>query len=482
MGLKLFNTLSRSVQEFTPLDPASKTVGMYCCGPTVYDFAHIGNWRTFVFADLVRRYLEFKGHTVTHVMNITDVEDKIIKRVRETKTSLREFTGKYEAAFFEDLKTLNCLEPHHKPRATEHIADIIALIEKLVARGVAYKAADGSVYFSIEKYQAAGRHYGQLVKLNPDELRPGERVKSDEYAKESVADFALWKARVPEDGDVFWPSPWGEGRPGWHIECSAMSMKILGTSFDLHLGGEDLIFPHHEDEIAQSEGATGQPFVKHWLHGAFLLVEGKKMSKSLGNFFTLRDLLAKGFTGREIRYLLLTAHYRETFNFTLEGLQGARNALARIDECLGKLREIGQPLTRPADTLSPPGGERDGARGASKLISDFTTALDEDLNISAAWGEIFKWVTQMNKRIADNSLNASDAAAALSAWNKIDSVLGIGTTLELEVPAELNALLEARQAARRAKDFKRADAIRDELKAKGWVIEDTPKGPKLKKL
>ena len=221
MGLKLFNTLSRSIQEFTPLDPAGKKVGMYCCGPTVYDFAHIGNWRTFVFADLVRRYLEFKGYAVTHVMNITDVEDKIIKGVRETKTTLREFTGKYEAAFLEDLKTLNCVRPHQMPHATEHIAEIIALIEKLVARGIAYQAADGSVYFSIEKYRGCGCTYGRLLKLNFDELRVGERVASDEYDKESVADFALWKARVPEDGEVFWPSPWGEGRPGWHIECSA---------------------------------------------------------------------------------------------------------------------------------------------------------------------------------------------------------------------------------------------------------------------
>lgn len=493
MGLKLFNTLTRSVQEFTPRDPAGKQVGMYCCGPTVYDFAHIGNWRTFVFSDLVRRYLEFKGYAVTHVMNITDVEDKIIKGVRETKTTLREFTGNYEAAFLEDLKTLNCVRPHQMPHATEHIAEIIALIEKLVARGIAYKAADGSVYFSIEKYRGGGGTYGRLLKLNFDELRAGTRVASDEYDKESLADFALWKARVPEDGGVFWPSPWGEGRPGWHIECSAMSMKMLGESFDLHLGGEDLKFPHHEDEIAQSEGATGKPFVNYWLHGAFLLVEGKKMSKSLGNFFTLRDLLAKGFTGREIRYLLLTAHYRETFNFTFEGLQGARAALARMDECLGKLREIAnQPLTRPPasaslrrdmpDTLSPPGGERDGARGASKLISDFSAALDDDLNISAAWGEVFKWVTETNKRLAANSLSAKDAAAELTAWDKIDSVFGIGTPAETEVPAEIAALLEARQAARKAKDFKRSDAIRDELKAKGWVIEDTPKGPKLKRI
>src|SRR5271154_6477488 len=354
MGLKLFNTLSRSVQEFAPLDSAQKKVGMYCCGPTVYDFAHIGNWRTFVFADLVRRYLEFKNFQVTHVMNITDIEDKIIKRVRETKTTLPEFTQKFEAAFFVDLKLLNCLEPHEKPRATEHIPEIISLIEKLIARGIAYKAADGSVYFSIEKYRGCGCNYGQLLKLNFDEMRAGERVKSDEYAKESIADFALWKSRALDDGEIFWPSPFGEGRPGWHIECSAMSMKILGASFDLHLGGEDLIFPHHEDEIAQSEGATQKPFVKYWMHGAHLLVEGKKMSKSLGNFFTLRDLLAKGFTGREVRYLLLTAHYRETFNFTLEGLAGARTALARIKECLLKLLEIAESTLKYQEVTASP--------------------------------------------------------------------------------------------------------------------------------
>ncbi|MEY2466267.1 MAG: cysteinyl-tRNA synthetase [Verrucomicrobiota bacterium] len=485
MALKLFNTLSRSVQEFSPLDPAGKRVGMYCCGPTVYDFAHIGNWRTFVFSDLVRRYLEFKGYAVTHVMNITDIEDKIIKRVREMKTSLREFTGKYEAAFLDDLKTLNCRLPHQAPRATEHIAGIISLIEKLIERNIAYKAADGSVYFSIEKYRGCGCNYGQLVKLNFDEMRVGERVKSDDYAKESLADFALWKARVPDDGDIFWPSPWGEGRPGWHIECSAMSMTILGPSFDLHLGGEDLMFPHHEDEIAQSEGATGKPFVKHWMHGAHLLVEGKKMSKSLGNFFTLRDLVAKGFTGREVRYLLLTAHYRETFNFTIEGLQGARTALARIDECLGKLREAaGTPSTRSARADFATEQQRaEPVLGVpSELLTNFTAALDEDLNISGAWGAVFEWVRETNRRIAEKTLTPVEAASALAAWEKLDSVLGIGTAQETQAPAEITALLEARQAAKKAKDFKQADAIREELKTKGWAIEDTPKGPRLKKL
>ncbi|MEI9865695.1 MAG: cysteine--tRNA ligase [Limisphaerales bacterium] len=479
MALKLFNTLSRSIQEFAPLDPTGKKVGMYCCGPTVYDFAHIGNWRTFVFADLVRRTLEFSGYDVQHVMNITDIEDKIIKRVRENKTTLREFTGKFETAFLEDLKALNCKEPHVKPRATEYIPEIIALIEKLIARGVAYKAPDGSVYFSITKYQGCGCNYGQLLKLNFDEMRAGERVSADEYEKESVADFALWKAYVPDDGEITWDSPWGKGRPGWHIECSAMSMKVLGESFDLHLGGEDLKFPHHEDEIAQSEGATGKPFVKHWMHGAHLLVEGKKMSKSLGNYFTLRDLQAKGFTGREVRYLLLTAHYRETFNFTLDGLAGAKTALARIDECVSKLRELAEtPNSRSARTDSQLADQEIGV----PLIANFAAAISDDLNISAAWGAVFDWVRETNKKLAENSLSATDATNQLAAWDKIDSVLGISVKTETEIPAEISALAEARTEAKKAKDFKRADAIRDELKAKGWVIEDSPKGIKLKKI
>jgi len=471
MALRLFNTLSRSVQEFVPLDPAGRQVGLYCCGPTVHDFAHIGNFRTFVFADLVRRHLQFKGFAVRHVMNVTDVEDKIIKRVKETNTSLREYTGQYETAFFEDFQALGCLRPHETPRATGHIADIISLIEKLEARGLAYRAADGSVYFSIQKYQAGGGHYGQLVNLNFEQMRPGQRVASDEYAKEAVADFALWKARAPGDGEVFWPSPWGEGRPGWHIECSAMSMKMLGPSFDLHLGGEDLIFPHHEDEIAQSQGAgaqeAGRPFVKYWMHGAHLLVEGKKMSKSLGNFFTPRDLFRQGFTGREIRYALLAAHYRESFNFTLEGLRGARTALARLDECLAKLRAAAAGSTAPAE---------DG------LAALFSAALDEDFNISAAWGAVFDWVRDNNRLLDSGEIAPARAAAALAAWDKIDSVLALGRIGDAEIPAALQALLEERQAARKAKDFKRADTIRDELKSQGWTIEDTSKGARLKKL
>ncbi len=467
MAFRLFNTLTRCVEDFVPLDPAGKAVGLYCCGPTVYDFAHIGNIRTFVFADLVRRWLEFRGFSVKHVMNLTDVEDKIIRKVRETGRTLAEFTSQYEAEFFKDLETVGCLKPHETPRATEHIPDIVALIARLIDKGVAYKAGDGSVYFSIEKYRGCGCKYGQLVNLNFEEMRVGERVASDEYEKESVADFALWKARVPDDGDVFWESPWGEGRPGWHIECSAMAMKALGETFDLHLGGEDLMFPHHEDEIAQSEGATGKPFVKHWMHGMHLLVEGKKMSKSLGNFFTLRDLLAKGFSGREVRYLLLTAHYREQFNFTQEGLAGAKSALARINECIAKLRDL----------AGQTGGEPDAV-----VLEKFSKALSEDLNISGAWGAVFDWIRDLNRAIASNQLDAKTAAGALAAWDQMNTVLGLGQPAAAEAPPELLALLEERQAARKARDFKRSDAIRDELKAQGWVIEDTSKGPRLKKI
>ncbi|MBI2948572.1 MAG: cysteine--tRNA ligase [Verrucomicrobia bacterium] len=470
MGLRLFNTLSRSVENFVPRDPRGTKVDLYCCGPTVHNFAHIGNFRTFVFADLLRRYLEFKGYEVRHVMNITDVEDKIIKGVSASGAGLTDYTRRYEAAFLEDFRALGGLLPHHMPRATEHIREIIGLIENLLGQELAYRASDGSVYFSIEKYRAAGHRYGQLLNLNFDAMRVGERVSADEYDKESVADFALWKARVADDGAVSWPSPWGEGRPGWHIECSAMSMKWLGTSFDLHLGGEDLIFPHHEDEIAQSEGAglqaPGERFVKYWLHAAHLQVDGKKMSKSLGNFYTLRDLLAKRFTGREIRSLLLTAHYRAPFNFTLENLAGARTALGRLDECFAKLREIA------GETKAAPN---------EKVLAEFTAAMDDDLNVSAAWGGIFDWVRELNRSLEAAKVTAAEASAALATWQRIDQVFGVGQKPDAEAPPEISALLEKRQAARKAKDFKLADAIRAQLKTAGWIIEDTPKGPRLKR-
>jgi len=472
MGLKLFNTLSRSVQDFVPLDPLGKSVGMYCCGPTVYDYGHIGNFRTFVFSDLVRRYLEFKGYKVHHVMNVTDVEDKIIKRVRETGKPLPEYTGFYEQEFLKDLDELRCLRPHELPHATAFMAEIIALIARLIARGIAYEANDGSVYFSIEKYRDCGCHYGQLVKLNFEEMRTGERISSDEYEKEALADFALWKARVPDDGAVFWDSPWGQGRPGWHIECSAMSMKLLGPSFDLHLGGEDLAFPHHEDEIAQSEGAgvqsPGQRFVKYWLHGAHLLVEGRKMSKSLGNCFTLRDLLMKGYTGREVRYLLLTAHYRETFNFTMKGLEDARAALARIDGCLVRLKEVAGDVVADVPQMS--------------LRQIVEGKLDDDLNVAGAWGEIFNLIREINIKLENREFDPPLAARTIAEWRVILEIFGLYQSVEAAIPTELLALLAERETARKAKDFKKSDTIRYDLKTKGWVIEDTPKGPRLKKM
>ncbi len=474
MALHLFNSLTRRIEEFVPIDPARvgpdgrPYVGLYCCGPTVYDYGHIGNFRTFVFADVVRRHLGFRGYSVRTVMNITDVEDKIIRRVRETGRPLREFTRVFEDAFLEDLKTLNC-HPGETPRATEHIGEIIALIQKLEQRGLAYATADGSVWFSIDKYQGCGCRYGVLKSIDFTQMRPGERVAADEYEKEAAADFALWKARVPEDGDVSWDSPWGPGRPGWHIECSAMSMALLGPSFDLHLGGEDLAFPHHEDEIAQSEGAAlqkdGRPFVKYWLHGAHLLVEGKKMSKTLGNFFTLRDLRSKGFSGREVRQLLLSAHYRETFNFTLEGLAGARSALTRIDECVDKLTQLA-------------GNQSGGADAA--LVGAFTEAMDNDLNVARAWGIVFDWVRETNRQLAAGSLSPAQAASALAAWHQVDSVLGLGPRPVAEIPPSLLALAQERVSAKRARDFARADQIREQVKAAGWIIDDTPSGPRLK--
>lgn len=451
--MKFFNTLSRQKEDFVPLIPGK--VGIYTCGPTVYNYAHIGNLRAFMFEDLLRRYLEYKGYAVTHVMNITDVEDKIIRTVRETGKSLQEFTEFYTQEFFRDLDTLHIKRAHVVPRATQTIPGMIKLIETLVAKKHAYVGDDGSVYFSIQSFPA----YGKLAHLDMDNLQHGARVKHDEYAKESVADFALWKAWVEADGPVKWDSPWGPGRPGWHIECSVMSMAHLGESFDIHCGGEDLVFPHHEDEIAQSEAATGKPFVRYWLHNAHLLVEGKKMSKSAGNFFTLRDLLAKGWTGREIRYVLLSAHYRDPLNFTMDGLQAARSALQRMDEFLLKLGGTSSVASAP-------------------FRQPFEAAMEDDLNISGALGVLFEFIRDANKR----TLSPEESASILATWQAVDAVLGLGLPVQSEVPADVQALVEERQAARKAKNFKRSDEIRDQLKAQGWVIEDTPKGPRAKRL
>ena len=454
MALQFFNTLTRRKEDFPP---PPRHVGMYTCGPTVYNYAHIGNLRAFTFEDLLRRYLEYKGFDVKHVMNITDVEDKIIRSVRETGKSLREVTDFYTQEFFRDLETLNIKRAHIVPRATDTIPDMIKLIETLIAKKHAYVADDRSVYFSIKSF----KDYGKLAHLDFDNLQFGARVSHDEYDKEHVADFALWKAWNEKDGDVKWDSPWGPGRPGWHIECSVMSMKHLGESFDIHCGGEDLIFPHHEDEIAQSEAATGKPFVKLWLHNAHLLVEGKKMSKSLGNFYTLRDLLAKGWTGREIRYALISGHYREQLNFTFDGLQAARSALQRIDEFLLKLQDMARPPI--AGESEPP----------SALRAGFEAAMDDDLNISGALGILFDFIRSANTRIIREPLQSSEARAILKSWKEIDNVLCFGIPKRRPIaPLEVVKLAQARMEARKAKDFKRADEIRTQILKMGWIVDD----------
>jgi cysteinyl-tRNA synthetase len=464
MALQFFNTLTRRKEPFLPIDPAGKKVGLYTCGPTVYDFVHIGNLRAFMFDDLLRRYLEYKGYAVTHVMNITDVEDRIIKKISESGNSLKEVTDFYTDAFFKDLEAVNIKPAHITPRATDSIAGMVRLIEKLQAKQHAYIGEDKCVYYSIKSFP----DYGKLSHRRCGE-QTVSRIKSDDYDKAEMADFALWKAWDEADGDVKWDSPWGPGRPGWHIECSVMSMQHLGETFDIHCGGEDLVFPHHEDEIAQSEAATGKPFVRYWLHNAHLLVEGKKMSKRLGNFYTLRDLQAKGWTGREIRFVLLSAHYRDPLNFTMDGLQAARSALERMDELLLKLQEIAKPA-------------RVGCADVEGLIAKFESALDDDLNISGALGAIFDFVRDQNKRLTDHSLAPQEAHLMLEAWRKFDDALGFGMPVKSEVPTDIQALVEERQSARKAKNFKRADEIRDQLAKACWTIEDTPAGPRAKRI
>jgi cysteinyl-tRNA synthetase len=466
MALQFFNTLSRRKEDFVPLDPAGKRVSLYTCGPTVYNFAHIGNFRTYVFEDLLRRYLEYKGFDVQHVMNITDVEDKIIEAVKREKSPLVELTARYTKTFFEDRDVLNIKPAHQYPRATEHMTEMFRMIEVLLSKGIAYRSEDGSIYYSIEKFP----EYGRLAHIHVDELKPGERVKHDEYEKETVADFALWKAWDEADGEVKWDSPWGPGRPGWHLECSAMSIKYLGEQIDVHCGGVDNIFPHHQNEIAQSEPCTGKQFVKYWLHSAHLQVEGRKMSKSLGNFYTLRDLLEKGWTGREIRYALISTHYREQVNFTFDGLQAARSALQRIDEFLSKLQEIAQPPA--SDSYDPP----------HMFGVEFVGAMNDDLNISGALGAVFDFIRFTNKKLTDGSLHPTEAQAILDEWDEIDKVLGFGIPTKSDVPTEIQQLVDERQTARETKDFKRSDEIRDQLAKQGWTIEDTPKGPRAKQV
>lgn len=482
MSFKIYNTLSRSIEELVPLE--DNHIRLYTCGPTVYNYAHIGNYRAYMFEDLLRRWLKYKGFKVTQVQNLTDVDDKTIRGSREAGLPLREYTQKYKDAFFEDLKTLNIEPAEHYPAATDCIPEMIALIEKLFEKGLAYKSDDGSVYFPIDKFP----EYGKLARLDREGMRAGARVAQDEYDKDNAADFALWKGYVEEDGDVVWDSPWGKGRPGWHIECSAMSQKYLGKTFDLHCGGVDNIFPHHEDEIAQSEGANGCMYSKYWMHNAHLQVEGKKMSKSAGNFFTLREILEKGYTGREIRYELIGTHYRQSLNFTFASLNANRAALARLDEFYAKVKEAAGDLSSEAsendkrpesikkfqekfDRLSLPDW-------AATLAKKFEAALDDDLNIAGALGALFDGVHEGNKSFP---MSGKTALAVSKLWKKLDTVLGFLEPPKEEAPAEIVEMAEARAEAKKNKDWAEADRLRDAIAAAGWIIQDTPTGPKLKK-
>ncbi|MEM5793975.1 MAG: cysteine--tRNA ligase [Candidatus Aenigmatarchaeota archaeon] len=468
MVLKLFNTLTRKKEVFKPI--RKNEVRMYTCGPTVYDFAHIGNFRTYVWQDILKRWLLFKGFKVKHVMNLTDIDDKTIKGAREQGISLREFTEKYIKAFFEDSKTLNLLPADVYPRATEHIREIVELIKILIEKGYAYRGEDGSIYYDISKF----KDYGKLSKLKIKELKAGARVKSDSYTKEEAYDFALWKAWDPEDGEVFFETEIGKGRPGWHIECSAMSMKYLGETFDIHTGGVDLIFPHHENEIAQSEAATGKKFVNYWLHAEHLIVEGRKMSKSLGNFYTLRDLLAKGYDPRAIRYLLLSTHYKQQLNFTFEGLEAAKNTVEKLINFLWKLKEI-------------KGGKEN--KQVKKMIKEtrekFEEAMDDNLRINDALAVMFKFVNQVNKLISQNKIGKKNSKEIIDLILSFDKVLGLNleeAIKEEKLPEEIQKLLKEREEARKRKDWKLADELREKIKELGYSVEDTPEGPLCKKI
>lgn len=461
--IRLHNTLTRSVEPFTPLAADRRTVKLYTCGPTVYNHAHIGNFRAYIFEDLLQRHLEYRGHRVERVMNLTDVDDKTIRGAREKGIPLADFTAPFKEAFFQDLEALRIKPADKFPSATdpEHIARMIAMIKTLVAAGHAYQADDHSVYFRIASFPS----YGKLAHLNLEELRPSGRVRSDEYEKESLGDFALWKAHDAKDGDVKWDSPWGPGRPGWHIECSAMATGILGDQIDIHCGGVDNIFPHHEAEIAQSECCTGHQFVNVWMHCAHLMVDGRKMAKSFGNFYTLRDLLDKGWTGREIRYVLLSAHYRLPLNFTFDGLAAARSALQRLDEWQQRLGEVAADATA---------GEPHPAATEDK----FASCLDDDLNISAALGSLFDLVRDTNRAMDHGELSPAQARGLLDYWGQINSVLRLEPESSA-VPPEITALLEERTAARAAKDWAKSDLLRDELLGRGWAVKDTKEGTKL---
>ncbi len=465
---RIYNTLSRSLETVSPRSEAGRELSLYTCGPTVYAYAHIGNFRAYVFEDLLQRHLQERGFAVRRVMNLTDVDDKTIRGAHASGTALADYTRPFKEAFFQDAKTLRLLPAESYPEATDaaQIVRMIAMIATLMERGHAYRAEDGSVYFRISSFPG----YGKLAHVDLEGQRQGARVASDEYDKEAVADFALWKAWVPEDGAVGWESPWGKGRPGWHIECSAMATGLLGETIDIHCGGVDNIFPHHEAEIAQCEcaGSGHAPFVRYWMHCAHLMVEGSKMAKSAGNFFTLRDLLAQGWTGREVRYALLAVHYRASLNFTIEGLGAARTALGRLDAWHERLVEA----ARGAESVEKP----------DPATEEFFTALDDDLNISEALAVLFETLRESNRGMDQGMLTPAQARGLLDWLKRVNGVLALEPEARNEeLPKEIAKLVEDRAAARSAKEWKKSDELRDELAVLGWIIKDTKDGQRVTK-
>lgn len=461
--IRFFNTLSGGLEEFQPLEPGR--VKLYTCGPTVYDYAHIGNYRSYIFEDLLKRFLVSMGYQVQHVMNITDVDDKTIKGAKAQGLSLQEYTQRYTQAFFEDIRTLGIAPADAYPRATEHIPEMVAMIKGLLAKGYAYEK-DGSIYFSIIKFPA----YGRLSKIDQNELRPGQRGDADEYEKESIHDFALWKKA--KEGEPFWDTEIGRGRPGWHIECSAMSSRYLGPTFDIHCGGVDNIFPHHENEIAQSEAFSGQKFVRYWMHCHHLVVDGEKMSKSKGNFYTLRDLLHKGLDPLDLRFLLLGTHYRKSLNFTLEALEQSAAARRRVTDFRYELENR---------TLPPGGGNPEWTDAAARSLDKFRQGLADDLNISAALTALFELIRSANSGLAEGRIAREDALGLRSAVEAMNDVLELlPPRKEVKLEERVLERIDERERARRAKDFALADKIRVELLAEGIVLEDTREGVRWK--
>ncbi len=475
MTLKIYNTLTRRLEDFLPLEPGKARV--YGCGPTIYDYPHIGNFRTFMVFDLLHRYLEWRGYEVRFVTNLTDVDDKVINGAREKGVSIREFTDPFGEAFLADLESLGIKPVDLYPRATDYVPAMVDFVAKLEEKGLAYQAEDGSVFFSIANFP----DYGKLSRIDPDAVRPGARVANDDYGKEDIRDFALWKSAKTEDEEAgaAWDSPWGRGRPGWHLECSVMSIAELGETLDIHLGGEDLVFPHHEDEIAQSEGVTGKPFVRYWMHVKHLRLEGEKMSKSLGNTVAVGDLIRRGFDPAAIRHQLLNAQYRRELNFTMEGLEASANAVQRLLDFQARL-EAATTQAGVAPTQIPQLAQ-DGLRR-------FREGMDDDLNSAEGLAALFIFLNEVNAELdrVGAALLPEDREVGLETLEDMDRVLGLlelanaARAVDEDTERWIEEQIQLRRKAREDRNFAAADAIRDALAAKGIVLEDSAEGTRWK--